>query len=50
MDAQVTRSYLEVIAELPWNERSVDKLDLLSAANALDEDHFGLNDVKDRIQ
>ena len=50
MDAQVTRSYLEVIVELPWNERSVDNLDLLSAANALDEDHFGLNDVKDRIQ
>jgi len=50
MDAQVTRSYLEVITELPWNDRSEDNLDLPSASVILDEDHFGLQDVKDRVQ
>lgn len=50
MDAQVTRSYLEVITELPWNTRSEDNLDLPTASTILDEDHFGLQDVKDRVQ
>jgi len=49
MEAQVIRTYLETIAELPWNERSEEDLDLKRAAEILDEDHFGLRDVKDRV-
>ena len=49
MEAQVIRTYLEWIAELPWNARSDDHLDLNNAANVLDEDHYGLSDVKDRV-
>jgi ATP-dependent Lon protease len=49
MEYQVIRNYLETVAELPWNERSEDDLDLQAAAEVLDEDHFGLQDVKDRV-
>ncbi len=49
MEAQVIRTYLEWIAELPWNTRSDDNLDLLHASEVLEEDHYGLPDVKDRI-
>jgi ATP-dependent Lon protease len=49
MEAQVIRTYLEWIAELPWNTRSDDQLDLTHAGVILDEDHHGLKDVKDRI-
>jgi ATP-dependent Lon protease len=49
MEAQVIRTYLEWIAELPWNTRSDDNLDLQHAQVVLDEDHYGLNDVKDRV-
>lgn len=49
MEAQVIRTYLEWIAELPWNERSADDLNLKHATEVLDEDHYGLKDVKDRI-
>ena len=49
MEAQVIRTYLEWIAELPWNERSDDNLDLSRAQQVLDEDHYGLPDVKDRV-
>lgn len=49
MEAQVIRTYLEWIAELPWNERSNDNLDLKHATEVLDDDHYGLKDVKDRI-
>jgi len=49
MESQVIRTYLETIAELPWNERSAEHLDLKRAAEILDEDHFGLTDVKDRV-
>ncbi len=49
MEAQVIRTYLEWIAELPWNKRSDDQLDLNHAAQVLDEDHYGLIDVKDRV-
>ncbi|MGI8548382.1 MAG: endopeptidase La [Gemmatimonadaceae bacterium] len=49
MESQVIRTYLEWIAELPWNERSNDNLDLNHATGVLDEDHYGLNDVKDRV-
>src|SRR5213596_357162 len=49
MEAQVIRTYLEWVAELPWNKRSDDQLDLRHAAQVLDEDHYGLIDVKDRV-
>ncbi|MFN8666203.1 MAG: endopeptidase La [Gemmatimonadaceae bacterium] len=49
MEAQVIRTYLEWIAELPWNKRSDDHLDLKRATDILDEDHYGLQDVKDRV-
>ena len=49
MEAQVIRTYLEWIAELPWNKRSDDQLDLRHAETVLEEDHYGLNDVKDRV-
>src|SRR5215216_4427702 len=49
MEAQVIRTYLEWIAELPWNTRSDDQLDQNRAAKILDEDHYGLQDVKDRV-
>ena len=49
MEAQVIRTYLEWIAELPWNKRSDDQLELNHAASVLDEDHYGLKDVKDRV-
>ncbi len=49
MEAQVIRTYLETVAELPWSERSDECLDQLAAASILDEDHYGLKDVKDRI-
>jgi ATP-dependent Lon protease len=49
MEAQVIRTYLEWIAELPWNNRSNDDLDLKHATEVLDDDHYGLQDVKDRV-
>ncbi len=49
MEAQVIRTYLEWIAELPWNTRSDDMLDLTRAETVLDDDHYGLQDVKDRV-
>jgi ATP-dependent Lon protease len=49
MESQVIRTYLETIAELPWNERSQEHLDLPEAAVVLEEDHYALGDVKDRV-
>src|SRR3989440_1026620 len=49
MEAQVIRTYLEWVAELPWNKRSDDQLDLKHAQGVLEEDHYGLKDVKDRV-
>src|SRR5881396_736734 len=49
MEAQVIRTYLEWIAELPWSTRSDDNLDINRASTILDEDHYGLQDVKDRV-
>ena len=49
MESQVIRTYLETIAELPWNSRSEDHLDVKEASRILDEDHYALSDVKDRI-
>jgi ATP-dependent Lon protease len=49
MEAQVIRTYLDWVAELPWNARSDDQLELNHASDVLDEDHYGLQDVKDRV-
>ena len=48
-DFQIARAYLELILELPWHARTEDSLDLANARTVLDEDHFGLDDVKERI-
>jgi ATP-dependent Lon protease len=45
----VIRNYLETIAELPWNVRSDEHLDIPESARVLEEDHYALGDVKDRI-
>ena len=49
MEAQVIRTYLETVAELPWDKRSEESLDLKRAAEILEEDHYGLKDVKDQV-
>ena len=43
------RGYIETVLELPWNRMSVDNKDLDHAAQVLDDDHYGLKDVKERI-
>ena len=48
-DYGVQRSYLELLLELPWGIYSEDKFDLKHATKVLDRDHFGLEDVKERI-
>ncbi|MFW6097806.1 MAG: endopeptidase La, partial [Chloroflexota bacterium] len=48
-EASVIRTYLEWLVELPWNKLSDDKLDIEHVREVLDEDHYGLEDVKDRI-
>ena len=48
-DASVIRSYVEWILALPWNKRSEAEIDLLKAKKILDDDHYGLDKVKDRI-
>ena len=48
-DYQVARGYLELVAELPWNVITEDTLDLDHAQTVLDEDHYGLEDIKERI-
>jgi ATP-dependent Lon protease len=45
----VTRNYVETILDLPWGRTSDDKLDLKRADEVLEEDHYGLEDVKKRI-
>ncbi len=48
-DYHVIRTYLDYVLELPWRKSSEDKLDLIEARKILDEDHYGLEDVKERI-
>jgi len=48
-DHQVIRSYLELVLELPWNTVTEDHLDLAHVRSVLDADHYGIQDVKERI-
>src|SRR5438874_5495919 len=49
MEGQVIRTYLETMAELPWNKRAEESLDLKRAAEILEQDHYGLKDVKGQV-
>ncbi|WP_447987631.1 endopeptidase La [Nitrospira sp. Nam74] len=46
---QVIRNYLELVLELPWRKASADQLDLARVRQVLDEDHYGIQEVKERI-
>jgi ATP-dependent Lon protease len=48
-EGTVVRNYLEWLTDVPWNTRSTDKLDTKAAKKILDEDHYGLEKIKDRI-
>ena len=48
-DYSIQMNYLNVMTDLPWNEYTVDNFDLTRAQEILDEDHFGLEKVKERI-
>jgi ATP-dependent Lon protease len=48
-DHQLIRAYLELVLELPWKKSTVDVIDLAHTRQVLDEDHFGLDEVKERI-
>src|SRR5450755_592978 len=48
-DYNVIRTYLDYVLELPWRKGTEDSLDIARARQVLDEDHYGLKDVKERI-
>ena len=48
-EASVLTNYLDILLELPWNIKSEDNMDIANAKNVLDEDHYGLERVKERI-
>lgn len=48
-EASISRNYIETCLSLPWNKRTKDKIDLDEAKEILDQEHFGLSEVKDRI-
>jgi ATP-dependent Lon protease len=48
-EASVIRTYLEWLTELPWDKETEDNLEIEHVRQVLDEDHYGLDDVKDRI-
>jgi ATP-dependent Lon protease len=48
-DYQITRTYLDLVLELPWRKSTEDDLDLARAQRVLDEDHYGLEKIKERI-
>jgi ATP-dependent Lon protease len=48
-DYQITRTYLELILDLPWTKTTPDTLDLAHARQVLDEDHYDLDEIKERI-
>ena len=48
-EASVVRTYLDWLADMPWSKTSKDAINIKHAKSVLDKDHFGLNNVKDRI-
>lgn len=48
-ESTVSRGYIETLLELPWDKTSVDNQDLVHAQEILDEDHYGLEKVKERV-
>ncbi len=48
-EATVSRNYIDWLVSIPWQERTEDKLDIAEAERILDEDHYGLEKVKERI-
>ena len=48
-EATVSRNYIETILALPWNKESEDNIDLIKAEDILNEDHYGLEKVKERV-
>lgn len=48
-ESSVIRSYLDTVLELPWNKRTKESFDLSSAKKILEEEHYGLSDVKERV-
>ncbi|KAH9945120.1 ATP-dependent protease La [Epithele typhae] len=48
-EANVTRNYLEWLTQIPWGQHSRENYSIANAQSVLDEDHYGLKDVKDRI-
>ncbi|OGW13806.1 MAG: endopeptidase La [Nitrospinae bacterium RIFCSPLOWO2_12_FULL_45_22] len=48
-EATVVRNYIDWLAELPWQKKTQDKLDIKEAEKILNEDHYGLSQVKERI-
>ena len=48
-DYSIQYNYIQFMLDLPWGRKSVDNLDMKNAQNVLDEDHFGLEKVKERI-
>ena len=48
-DYQIIRSYIDLILEFPWSEETKDNLDLARARTVLDEDHYDLKEIKQRI-
>ena len=48
-EATVSRTYIETVLELPWNKTREDNIDLIKAEKILNEDHYGLDKVKERV-
>jgi len=48
-EATVIRNYLDCVLELPWNKEKEEEIDIKKAEEILEEDHYGLEDVKERI-
>ncbi|MCL1835050.1 MAG: endopeptidase La [Oscillospiraceae bacterium] len=48
-EASVIRNYLDTFLELPWNKKTKERIDVAAARKILDNDHFGLDNVKERI-
>ncbi len=48
-ESTVERGYIETVLDMPWNMKSVDNRDLDHAQQVLDDDHYGLKDVKERV-